>query len=121
MDTQNQTTTKQFKVFVGNLPYSITEAELKDVFMTVGGFEESEIVEVIILKEKDPRDPTRPPRSRGIGFVGFTNEESMNRAIEKVNGTEVEYEMRGTMAKRPIFVNAARPFVPKEERGSSRY
>lgn len=106
---------KQFKVFVGNLPYSISEESLKQTFMDAGGFQDDDITEVIILKEKS-QDPSRPPRSRGIGFVGFTTEEAMNRAIEKVNSVEVEYEMRGEVMRRPIFVNEARPFVPREER-----
>ena len=106
---------EQFKVFVGNLPYSISESELKEVFMKVGGFTEDDITEVIILKEKS-QDPSRPPRSRGIGFVGFTSKEAVETAIAKVNGTEVEYTQRGETMKRPIFVNEARPFVPRENR-----
>ena len=118
MDTQETQSNpdSQFKVFIGNLPYSITEDHLKQVFMEVGGFQDDQITEVIILKEKDPRDPTRPPRSRGIGFVGFTNAEDRQAAIDKVNGAEVEYELRGEVMKRPIFVNEARPFVPREDR-----
>jgi RNA recognition motif-containing protein len=108
---------EQFKVFVGNLPYTFTEEELKQAFMTVGGFTEQDITEVIILKEKS-QDPSRPPRSRGIGFVGFTNAELMQAAIEKVNAAEVEYTQRGETMKRPIFVNEARPFVPREERSN---
>ena len=117
MDNQSQ-----FKAFIGNLPYSITEEELKQVFMEVGGFTADQITEVIILKEKS-QDPSRPPRSRGIGFVGFDTKENLMDAIEKVNGTEVEYTQRGETMKRPIFVNEARPFVPREERsgGSDRY
>ncbi|MCC2631842.1 MAG: hypothetical protein K0S20_541 [Patescibacteria group bacterium] len=107
---------QQFKVFVGNLPYSISEATLKQVFMEIGGFEEDQITEVIILKEKNPNDPSRPPRSRGIGFVGFTTKEAMEQAIEKVNSTEVEYEVRGEVMKRPIFVNEARPYIPRDQR-----
>ncbi|MEI6477428.1 MAG: hypothetical protein WCO52_00350 [bacterium] len=107
---------QQFKVFVGNLPYSISEAKLKEVFMEVGGFEADQITEVIILKEKNPSDPSLPPRSRGIGFVGFTTKEAMEQSIEKVNGTEVDYEMRGEAMKRPIFVNEARPYVPRDQR-----
>jgi len=49
--------------------------------------------------------------------VAFASEELMEQAIEKVNGTEVEYEMRGEPMKRPIFVNKARPMVPREDRG----
>lgn len=105
----------QFKVFVGNLPYSISEEKLREVFMEIGEFDESEITEVLILKERNP-DPSRPPRSRGIGFVGFTTKEAMDKAMEKVNGVEVEYEVRGEIMKRPIFVNEARPYAPRDGR-----
>lgn len=107
----------RYKVFVGNLPYSISEAALKDVFMKAGEFEQEDILDVIILKEKSV-DPSRPPRSRGIGFVEFSSQEKMQQAIDRVNGTEVDYEVRGEAMKRPIFVNEARPFVPKEERSA---
>lgn len=110
---------EQFKVFVGNLPYTITEEELKSVFISVGGFSDDEITEVIILKEKT-QDSSRPPRSRGIGFVGFKNAEDVQKAIDKVNEAEVEYTVRGEPMRRPIYVNAARPFVPREERSGNR-
>ena len=113
MDNQNN----QFKVFVGNLPYSMTEVSLKQIFMQVGEFQDEDITEVIILKEKS-QDASRPPRSRGIGFVAFSSKDLMQVAIDKVNGAEVEYEMRGETMKRPIFVNEARPMVPREERSS---
>lgn len=106
---------QQFKVFVGNLPYSFTEEELKQAFMQIGGFSEEDITEVIVLKEKGG-DPSRPPRSRGIGFVGFATKELMQAGIERVNAAEVEYVQRGETMRRPIFVNEARPFVPREER-----
>lgn len=117
MDSQSTDSQSQsaHKVFVGNLPYSITEQELKQAFMEVGGFSDEDITEVLILKEKSP-DASRPPRSRGIGFVGFTTPELVQQAIDKVNGTEVEYVQRGETMKRPIFVNEARPFVPRDER-----
>ena len=111
---------EQFKVFVGNLPYPMTEVDLKQAFLQIGGFSEDDITEVIILKEKS-QDPSRPPRSRGIGFVGFSTKAAMDVAIEKVNGAEVEYTMRGETLKRPIFVNEARPFVPREERDNGGY
>ncbi len=114
MYTQNNQQS-QFKVFVGNLPYTITEEHLKQVFMEAGEFQEDEITEVLILKERNP-DPSRPPRSRGIGFVGFATKEAMEKSMEKVNGVEVEYEVRGEMMKRPIFVNEARPYAPRDQR-----
>lgn len=109
-------TQHQHKVFIGNLPYSFSEAQLKQVFMEIGGFSEEEIVDVIILKERNQQDPSRPPRSRGIGFVEFTSAEGVQQAIERVNSAEVEYEVKGEVMKRPIFVNEARPYVPRDQR-----
>lgn len=116
MDQTTQQNAHEFKVFVGNLPYSISEDQLKQVFVHVGGFEESVITDVIILKERNPQDPTRPPRSRGVGFVAFSSKEAVAQAIEKVNAVEVEYEVKGEFKKRPIFVHEALPYVPREQR-----
>ena len=116
MDQQNQQNAHEFKVFVGNLPYSITEEQLKQVFVQVGGFDEDQITDVIILKERNPQDPSRPPRSRGVGFVAFTSKEAVAQAIERVNAVEVEYEVKGELKKRPIFVHEALPYVPRDQR-----
>lgn len=102
-----------YKIFVGNLPYTYKEKDLMDVVINLGGFTPEDISEVIILKEKS-QDPSRPARSRGIGFVGFTTPEARDKAISVLNEAEVEYSMRGETCKRPIYVNEARPFVAKQ-------
>ncbi len=43
---------EQYKVFVGNLPYTFDEEQLKTAFITNGEFAEEDILEVIILREK---------------------------------------------------------------------
>jgi RNA recognition motif-containing protein len=77
------------KIYVGNLPFSIRNNELKELFSQFGDVEEA-----IVIME-------RPGRSKGFGFVTFTDPESMKKAIEAMNDKEVE--------GRKLKVNEARP------------
>ena len=78
------------RLYVGNLPFKITEGELEDLFSTVGA-----IGSVRIITDRDTG------RARGFGFVGMVQEEDAQKAIEKFN----EYELDG----RSLTVNEARP------------
>jgi cold-inducible RNA-binding protein len=77
------------KLFVGSLPWSINNDSLKELFSQYG-----EISEAIVITDRDTG------RSKGFGFVTFTNEESAQKALE-MSGKEVE--------GRPIVVNMAKP------------
>ena len=83
------------RLYVGNLPYKTTEAELEDLFGAVGAVES---VRIITDRETG--------RARGFGFVEMTNDDDADKAIEKFN----EYEMDG----RTLTVNEARP---QQDRG----
>ena len=68
-------------LFVGNLPYSIGDAELQEIFSTYATGE---------LKAVVKRDPEG--RSRGFGFVTFDGDDAENNAqsaIDQLNGAEV--------------------------------
>ncbi len=65
------------QVFVGNLHYSVTWQQLRDVFRTYGP----------VLGAYIPR--TRDSRSRGYGFITFESSSDAQRAIEKLNDTEL--------------------------------
>lgn len=82
------------KLFVGNLPFSATDADLKSMFGQVG---EVESANVIMDKFTG--------RSRGFGFVEMTNPDEGQAAIERFNG----FEMQG----RPLTVNQAKPQEPR--------
>lgn len=85
------------KLFVGNLPYSVTEEQLTEMFAQYG-----ELVEVkLVINKFDGR-------SRGIAFVEFATEEEANAAIEATNGMEID--------GRALVVNVARPQAPRENR-----
>ena len=66
------------KVYVGNLPWSITDADLQDLFTPYGKVDSAQVV---MDRESG--------RSRGFGFVELATE-AARQAIEKLNGHEIE-------------------------------
>lgn len=84
------------KLYVGNLPYNLTDDELRDTFSKAGAVEEATVL----------KDPTG--RSRGFGFVTMTNDDEAMKAIETLN----EQDMGG----RKLVVNEARPKTDKPRR-----
>lgn len=85
------------RLFVGGLPYSLTEAQLKDLFTPVGTVNSCNL---IIDKYSG--------RSKGFGFVEMENDEEADKAIETLNGKDVE--------GRKIAVNVARPLEERPQR-----
>jgi cold-inducible RNA-binding protein len=83
------------KLFVGNLPFSTTEDELRDLF---GQFGEVTSVKLIIDKMTG--------RSKGFAFVEFATPDAAQAAIEATNGQDFN--------GRAMVVNIARPFQPRE-------
>lgn len=78
------------KLFVGNLDWGTTNEELQELFAKYG-----EVEEAFIVRDKFTH------RSKGFGFVTFTNEEEAEKAKAELN----EQEFKG----RNIIVNDARP------------
>lgn len=85
------------KLYVGNLPWSLNDASLKDLFAQFG-----EIVEATVIKDR------YSGRSKGFGFVTFANEQDAEKAAAEMANKEIE--------GRKIVVNVARP---REERSNS--
>ena len=83
-------------LFVGNLPFSATEDELRDMFSAFG-----EIQQVRIMTDRDTG------RSRGFAFVEIADDEAAAKAISALNGKE--------LGGRALTVNEARP--KPEQRG----
>lgn len=75
-------------IFVGSLPFSIKETELKEFFEEYG-----EVASVKIITDKFSG------RSKGFGFIEMPDDESAQKAINELNGAEV--------AGRKIVVNKA--------------
>lgn len=86
------------KLYVGNLPYSIDEDGLKDLF---AGFEVSEAT---IIKDK------MSGRSKGFGFVTIQDDESAKKAVSEMNGKDIE--------GRELKVSEAKPMDPDRPRRS---
>ena len=77
-------------LYVGNLSYSMEEAELENLFAEFG-----EIESVKIIKNRETG------RSRGFGFVEMPDNESAQEAIAQLNEKVVQ--------ERKLIVNEARP------------
>ncbi len=82
------------KLYVGNLAYTVSEHQLRDLFAQAG-----EVKDVMMILDRMTQ------RSKGFGFVEMATPEDAQKAIEMFNG----YELEG----RPLTVNIARP---REER-----
>ena len=78
------------KLYVGNLPYDATEAELRELFAQAG--------EVSSVALPTDRDTGRP---RGFGFVEMASEDAARKAISLLNGR--------TLRDRQIKVNESQP------------
>ena len=87
------------KLFVGNLPYSATEADITDFFTQSGVAVDS----VNVMRDRFTGE------ARGFGFVEISDDSAANRAIEALNGRD--------LMGRALVVNEARPMVPREGRG----
>jgi RNA recognition motif-containing protein len=85
------------KLYVGNLPYSITADDLKEKFSAVG-----EVTSSTIISDKFSG------RSKGFGFVEMANDDEAAKAIEQFN----EQDMDG----RKMIVNEARPLEDRPPR-----
>jgi RNA recognition motif-containing protein len=66
------------KLYVGNLPWSVSDNDLKTLFETIGPVDSVQVV--------TDRDSGR---SRGFGFVEMERQDG-NRAISQLNGHEIE-------------------------------
>jgi len=78
------------KLFVGGLPWKITEDELRNAFAQYGTVESATIIV-----------DRMSGRSKGFGFVEMSTDEEAQAAIAKLNGQD--------MGGRNIIVNEARP------------
>jgi RNA recognition motif-containing protein len=67
------------RLYVGNLAYSVTEAELRDVFAEVGN-----VAEVKVVLDRDTGRP------RGFAFVEMSTDAEAADAMSKLNGSELQ-------------------------------
>ena len=84
-------------IYVGNLPYSTTDEDLKGLFAAHG-----EVASARVVVDR------MTGRSKGFGFVEMTDRAQAQQAIEALNGYDIE--------GRKLRVNESQP-KPREERG----
>lgn len=86
------------KLYVGNLPFSVTESALRELFAQAG-----EVSTVSIITDRDTG------RVKGFAFVEMASDEAAQKAITQLNGK--------TLDERTITVAEARPQAPRSDYG----
>jgi RNA recognition motif-containing protein len=89
------------KLFVGNLSFQATNADLEGLFSQVGT-----VASATIIMDK------MTGKSRGFGFVEMTTNQEAQQAVERFNGTELH--------GRALTVNEAKPQEPRSGGGGGR-
>jgi RNA recognition motif-containing protein len=82
------------KLYVGGLPYSITDDRLQEIFSPHGAVESARVI-----------TDRMTGRSRGFGFVEMSSQTEAEEAIQKLNGSDLE--------GRSLTVNEAKPQEPR--------
>jgi RNA recognition motif-containing protein len=86
------------KLYVGGLPYSATEGQLQEVFSPHGTVESA-----VVISDKFTG------QSRGFGFVEMSSAGEAQKAIDALNGTQLE--------GRTLTVNEAKPIAKRDNGG----
>ncbi|HXY14944.1 MAG TPA: RNA-binding protein [Terriglobales bacterium] len=89
-------------LYVGNLPHSTTESELRTVFEAHGTVDK-----VSIVTDRETG------RARGFAFVEMTNASEADKAIAALNGTE--------LGGRTLTINEAKPKSDRSRSGGQRF
>jgi RNA recognition motif-containing protein len=78
------------KLYVGGLPYSVTDGRLEEIFAEHGSVQSARVI-----------SDKFTGRSRGFGFVEMATSEEAQKAMEALNGSQLE--------GRTLVVNEAKP------------
>lgn len=87
------------KLYVGNLPYRTTDADLKDLFSGAGS-----VVSATIIMDKFSG------RSKGFGFVEMSSLDEAEKAISMFNGRDMDGRALTVTEARPKPEGAGRSF-----------
>lgn len=85
------------RIYVGGLPYSVTDRDVEDLFGAAGG-----VKEVSLVTDR------YTGQARGFGFVEMNSDQEADAAISMLNGAQ--------MGGRTLTVNEARPRPPRSPR-----
>ena len=86
------------KLYVGGLPYSVTEGSLRELFSAHGTVESANVISDKFTGQ-----------SRGFGFVEMSSSSEAQSAIQSLNGTQFE--------GRSLTVNEAKPMAKRDNFG----
>ncbi len=89
------------KLYVGGLPYSVTEGQLQDIFAQHGTVESAKVITDKFTGQ-----------SRGFGFVEMSSSAEAQKAIEALNGSQ--------LGGRTLTVNEAKPMANRDAGGGGR-
>ena len=89
------------KLYVGGLPFSVTDGQLQEIFEAHGTVESAKVISDKFTGQ-----------SRGFGFVEMGSGSEAQKAINALNGTQFE--------GRTLTVNEARPMASRDSRGGGR-
>ncbi len=88
------------KLYIGNLPWSVDEEKLKELFAAY------ETEEVTLIKDKFSG------RSKGFGFVTIADEATAKKAISELNGKDID--------GRELKISEAKPMEDRPKRDFQR-
>ena len=86
------------KLYVGGLPYSVTEGRLTELFSAHGTVDSANVISDKFTGQ-----------SRGFGFVEMSSSSEAQSAIQSLNGTQFE--------GRSLTVNEAKPMAQRDNFG----
>jgi RNA recognition motif-containing protein len=89
------------KLYVGGLPYSVTEGRLQEIFSAHGTVESAKVITDKFTGQ-----------SRGFGFVEMSSGGEAQKSIDGLNGTQLE--------GRTLVVNEAKPMEKRDNDGGGR-
>ena len=89
------------KLYVGGLPYSVTEGRLQEIFSAHGTVESANVISDKFTGQ-----------SRGFGFVEMSSGSEAQKAIDGLNGTQLD--------GRTLTVNEAKPMTKRDSGGGGR-
>src|SRR5512145_597775 len=86
------------KLYVGGLPYSVTDGQLQEIFAAHGTVESARVISDKFTGQ-----------SRGFGFVEMSSGSEAQQTINSLNGTQLE--------GRTLTVNEAKSLAQRDNRG----
>jgi len=89
------------KLYVGGLPFAVTEGRLEEIFSQHGSVQSARVISDKFTGQ-----------SRGFGFVEMASSEEAQKAIEALNGSQLD--------GRTLVVNEARPQENRRDGGAGR-